>query len=74
MGEKTSRIKQKGFYMPLAKDDQYVPNEFSKIKIGLQTLNDAIFEYGKYAKANKRLGDKGFVLKSISDYNLEQMR
>ena len=74
MGEKTNRIRQKGFYMPLAKSNQYVPNEFSKIKIGLQTLNDAVFEYGKYAKANKRLGDKTFVLKAIEDYDLDRMR
>ena len=41
-------IKKKGFNMNLAKDtdDRYVPTDFGKIKVGIQTLQDAIVDYG----------------------------
>lgn len=75
MGERTRRIKQKGFYMPLADNTQNIPTtDFSKLRIGIQTLQDAVFEYGSYARANSSLGNKDYVLKAINDYNLDKMR
>ena len=75
MGERTRRIKQKGFYMPLADKTQNIPTtDFSKLRIGIQTLQDAVFEYGSYARANSSLGNKDYVLKAINDYNLDKMR
>lgn len=45
--------------------------DFSKMKIGLRTVGDAIIDVGSFKKANKNYGDKDFVLKAIDkkDYN-----
>ena len=62
--------------MQLARDtdDRYVPTDFGKIKVGLQTLQDAVVSYGDLTKTNSRLGTKANVLKAINDNDLEQMR
>ena len=39
-------------------DDVFVPVDFSKIKVGLKTLNDAVLDLNAYKKLNNRLGDK----------------
>lgn len=45
--------------------------DFSKMKIGLRTVGDAIIDVGSFKKANRDYGDKDFVLKAINkkDYN-----
>ena len=57
-------------------DERYAPDmdRFSKIKVGLQTLPDAIITYGTYQKTNPRLGTKANVLKAISDGDVQEMR
>lgn len=44
--------------------------DFSKIRVGLKTLEDAVVEIGNFKKLNPRLGDKQEVLRAIdnSDY------
>ena len=62
--------------MNLAKDtnDIYQPTDFSKIKIGLQTLEDAIVSYGTYSKTNARLGSKTTVLEAINNGDVKSLR
>lgn len=49
--------------------------DFSKIKIGIKTVEDAIVELeGSYRKSNPRLGDKLEVLKAINNNDLRKMR
>lgn len=48
--------------------------DFSKIKVGIKTLNDAIINLGDYKKINPRLGDKQEVLKAINGCNYNDMR
>ena len=58
-------------------EDRYVPNnvtDFSKIRVGIKQLSDAVVTLGDYKKANERLGDKQAVLDAISRYDLEKMR
>ena len=56
-------------------DERYTPEiDFSKIKVGLQTLPDAIVTYGSYQRANPRLGTKANVLKAITDGDVKEMR
>ena len=75
MIDRVARIKSKGFNMNLAKDtDDRYSTDFSKIKVGLQTLDDAIISYGTFKKTNPRLGSKANVLKAIDDYDVEEMR
>ena len=75
MKDRMKQIKEKGFKMTLAKDtDKYTPTDFGKIKVGLQTLDDAIVSYGTFAKTNAQLGSKDRVLDAINKGNLEKMR
>ena len=38
---------------PSFADDGFVPVDFSKIKVGLKTLNDAVLDLNAYKKLNK---------------------
>lgn len=69
-------IKRKGFRMvpSLDTDETYSPTtDFSKLKIGVKTLNDAVVSLGQYKRINPRLGDKQEVLKAINTGNLFRM-
>ena len=55
-------------------DQKYTPKDFSKIKVGVQTLNDAVISLSSYKRINPRLGDKDQVLKAINTSDLDKMR
>lgn len=76
MINRLQRIKSKGFDMPLAKDTEeaYTPTDFSRIKIGLKTLDDAIVSYGDLSKINARLANKTNVLNAINQGNVSDLR
>ena len=73
-------IKKKGFTMNLANDTQdvysqaYKTIDFSKIRVGVKTLDDAILELGNLNKQNPRLADKKTVLNAIDKNNYELLR
>ena len=48
--------------------------DFSKIKIGVKTVEDAIYNLGDLKKVNPRLGDKKEVLRAINNGDLKAMR
>lgn len=48
--------------------------DFSKIRVGVKTLEDAIVKLGDYRKANPRLADKDTILKAISTNDIDTMR
>ena len=48
--------------------------DFSKIKVGIKTLEDAILDLGELKKINPRLANKQTILKAIQDQDLEVMR
>lgn len=54
--------------------ETYVPTDFSKIKVGLQTLQDATIDVGIYKRISPQLADKENILKAISQNDLETMR
>ena len=63
--------------MRLATDDtneKYTPVDFSKIKIGVKTLDDAILSLGQYKRLNPRLGDKKEVLRAMNTGSINAMR
>lgn len=76
MINRMDEIKRKGFNMTASRspDQRYNPTDFSKIKVGLQTLSDAIVTYGSLQETNARLGNKSNVLKAINDNDIETMR
>lgn len=53
---------------------RYVGTDFSKIRVGIKTLEDAVYNVNTFSKINKNFGDKQFVLKAIHDGNLKAIR
>ena len=56
-------IEKRGFYIPTNNTTdtikkEYVPVDFSKIKLGIKTLEDAVLSLGTYKKINPSLGNK----------------
>lgn len=88
MIDRTKRIadiKSKGFSMHLVTDrnnDMYIPNseehriatDFSKIKVGLKTLDDAVLIFGDLKRANPDLADKKRVLEAINRCDITKLR
>ena len=73
-------IKAKGFSMATANDtrefnETYVPTDFNKIKVGLQTLKDATLEdISPLKKIDPRYADKQTVQRAIAQNDLDSMR
>ena len=42
------------------------PLDFAKLRVGLQSLDDAILDLGALKKANRSYGDKAAVLRALS--------
>ena len=81
MRNRIEEIKAKGFYIPLANQDDaidtqspYENADFSKIRVGIKTLEDAVVDFNDFKKINPRLGNKEAVLRAINMNNLSQMR
>ncbi len=51
-----------------------VSHDFAKIKLGLKTLDDAIYTGGTVKKIDARFVDKNHILNAMNTGNLEQMR
>ena len=54
--------------------NQYVPTDFSKIRVGVKTLSDATIRLGDLRKLNPTLASKEQVLRAIHYGNLDRMR
>lgn len=77
MIDRMAYIKQKGFDMVQATDslnNDFVPIDFSKVRIGVKTVSDAILKLGDLKKVNPTLGDKVNVLRAIHSGDLSRMR
>ena len=76
-----AQIKKKGFNMIETEDSQisnqvsnYVPVDFSKIRVGVKNLSDATLKLGDLRKINPSFADKERVLMAIQYGDLEKMR
>ena len=48
---------------------------YNKIKVGVKTLNDAVFNLGDLVKnGNRNLANKGLILKALAENDLETLR
>ena len=79
MINRKEEIKKKGFSIEIANNDTqhlspFEPTDFSKIKIGAKTLDDAILTLGDLKKVDSRLANKENVLKAIHSCDYENMR
>lgn len=58
--------------------DEYIPSQaatdYSKIKVGIKSLNDAIYDLGELRKVNPRLADKKSVLTAMQNGDVAAMR
>lgn len=48
--------------------------DYSRIKVGMQYLDDAILDLGSLKKANRQWGDKNTVLRALSTENYSDLR
>ena len=78
---KQQEIRSKGFYIPLdsGTNEEYDPIkrniDFTKIKLGAKTLEDAVItNSGDLKKVNPSLADKENVLRAIDNYDFSSMR
>ena len=53
---------------------EFNPIDFSKIRVGVKTLDDAVINLGTYKKIDPRLGDKEVIIRAIAQNDLETMR
>ena len=79
MVNRMEEIKRKGFNMAVADStpdvfDLREVHDFSKIKVGIKQLQDAIIDVGSYKKINPKCGDKEVVLKAINNCDLATLR
>ena len=68
-------IKKKGFVMdakPEIKDPENY--DFSRIKVGLQQLDDAILDLGSLKKSNKQYSDKTTVMRALAKKDYTTLR
>lgn len=71
MINRIEEIKKKGFEMRLNDTIEQSPVlDFSKIKVGIKTLDDAILDLGELKKIDPRLADKKTILKAIHNQDL----
>lgn len=77
MINRVKEIKKKGFSFIPEKDSPLSITQnidFSKAKIGIQTLSDAILDLGSLRKANPIYADKDAILKAIDKNDIKQIR
>ena len=77
---KQEKIKEKGFNMKLTNDTSELPTlersslDFTKVKVGIKALEDAIYSAGDLKKSRPDLADKQAVLQAIDKCDYAKMR
>ncbi len=83
MINRKEEIKKKGFSMisnerEMITDDasqnNFTPVDFSKIKVGTKTLEDAILNLGNYRRADTRFVDRDLIYRALLNRDYEEMR
>lgn len=80
MINKKEEIKKKGFSIPLDREidrttiSPFENTDFSKIRVGAKTLEDANFTLGDLKRVDRGLGDKVNILKAIHEGDICKMR
>jgi hypothetical protein len=80
--DRKAEIKKKGFSIRMLEKEDYAPQQFSthqpidysKMKVGTKTLDDAVLRMGDLKDANPQLADKKFVLDAIARKDYKKMR
>ena len=78
--ERQEAIHKKGFSMGSriihgGVGDQENVLGYNKIKVGVKTLEDAVFNLGDLVKnGNRNLANKGMIMKALAENDLETLR
>lgn len=72
MINRKEEIKRKGFEMSLT--NERTVTDFSKIKVGIKSLDDAVYRLGELKAINPRLADKKTVLNAMQTGDVATMR
>lgn len=67
-------IHSKGFKITNEIIEEYQPQDYAKLKIGLKYIEDAIIDLGTLRKVNPNYGNKNFILNAISKADLSTLR
>ena len=54
--------------------EQFMSTDFSKMKVGIKTLDDATIDFGNFKKMNPKYGNRAFILKAINNGDVAAMR
>ena len=81
MINRKEEIKKKGFSMIESREEiktdasnSFVPVDFSKIKVGTKTLEDAILNLGNYRRADTRFVNRDSIFRAMLNRDYEEMR
>lgn len=76
MRHRQEEIRQKGFSLEPNRnyDLQGDTVDFSKMRVGLKSVEDAVLNLNSYKKVNPRLADKGFIMKALHNHDYESLR
>lgn len=73
--DRQKEIREKGFRFSLNREETTPPTDFSKIKIGLKTIEDVIYSnQTPLRRINPDYMDKEFVLEAINSRNYDVLR
>jgi len=68
------QIKEKGFSVELANNNPHQPLDFSKIRVGIQSVTDAVLKLGDIKATRPDLADPKKVLDAINRQDLPTLR
>ena len=55
-------------------EEEFSPNRYGKIKVGVKTLDDAVLNLGSLAGNRKNRFDKGTIIRALGDKDLPLLR
>ena len=58
----------------MTEQEEVVPQDYSKMRIGMRTVDNALVNLGTYKRVNPNYGDKGFVLNAIYRHDYKTLR
>ena len=79
--QRQQEIKDKGFNLVGSglrsaprEFDLFDSSDYSKVRVGVRQLDDAVLNLGSYRKMPEHYGDKQFILRAIYKHDLESLR
>lgn len=55
-------------------EQEAAPQDYSKMRVGMRTVDNALVNLGSYRRVNANYGDKGFVLNAIYRHDYKMLR